>query len=110
MSEVLCGANSYEEKYYFNEKFSNLPEEIKKEIQIACVLYTEEVGGVITFEFSEEGSLLVNTTSDERDYLYDNIEAELQVRRLLKDKEELFAQLETYYKLMVLGKVEDKES
>ena len=27
---VLCGANSYEQKYYFNEQFSNLPENIRQ--------------------------------------------------------------------------------
>ena len=47
---VLCGANSYEQKYYFNEQFSNLPENIRQELQIMCVLYTEDVcvvhGGV----------------------------------------------------------------
>ena len=46
---VLCGANSYEQKYYFNEEdFGSLPESIKKELHIMCVLYTEDVGGVLT--------------------------------------------------------------
>ena len=41
---VLCGANSYEQKYYFNEEdFGSLPESIKKELHIMCVLYTEDV-------------------------------------------------------------------
>ena len=29
---VLCGANSYVEKYYFNEQFAGLPEGIKEEL------------------------------------------------------------------------------
>ncbi len=40
---ILCGANSYQQKYYFNEKFKLLPENIKKELQIMCVLFTEDV-------------------------------------------------------------------
>ena len=28
---VLCGANSYEMKYYFNEKFNGIPDSIKDE-------------------------------------------------------------------------------
>ena len=40
-STVLCGANSYVEKYYLNEQFSGLPESIKQELQIMCVMYTE---------------------------------------------------------------------
>ena len=45
---VLCGASSYEQKYYFNQQFSALPESIRQELQIMCVLYTEDVGGVLT--------------------------------------------------------------
>ena len=31
---VLCGANAYEKKYYFNEKFAGLPEAVKDELHI----------------------------------------------------------------------------
>ena len=33
---VLCGANAYEQKYYFNEAFHNIPESIKEELHILC--------------------------------------------------------------------------
>ena len=45
---VLCGASAYEQKYYFNQDFDSLPEAVKKELQIMCVLYTEEIGGILT--------------------------------------------------------------
>ena len=54
---VLCGANAYEQKYYFNPDFSSLPSAVQDELQIMCVLYTEDVGGVLLLEFDEEGSL-----------------------------------------------------
>ena len=41
---VLCGANSYEKKYYLNPDFEALPQEIQDELKILCVLYTEDVG------------------------------------------------------------------
>mgnify|MGYP005947275419 CR=1 FL=1 len=53
-STVLCGANSYVEKYYLNEQFSGLPESIKQELQIMCVMYTEDIGGIILL-----GSVLI---------------------------------------------------
>ena len=40
---VLCASNSYEKKYYFNPDFDRLPEDIKNELKIMCVLFTEEV-------------------------------------------------------------------
>ena len=45
---TLCGASSYEKKYYFNEDFHALPDSVKDELHIMCVLYTEEIGGVLT--------------------------------------------------------------
>ena len=44
---VLCAANSYEQKYYLNPEFEMLPESIKQELNIMCVLYTEDVGGIV---------------------------------------------------------------
>ena len=40
---VLCGANSYTEKYYLNPDFEQLPESIKNELKILCVLYVHDV-------------------------------------------------------------------
>ena len=31
---VLCGANAYEQKYYFNEKFAGIPDSIKDELHV----------------------------------------------------------------------------
>ena len=47
---VLCGASAYEQKYYFNKDFDSLPDHVKKELQIMCVLFTEEIGGIFTLE------------------------------------------------------------
>lgn len=41
---VLCASNAYEKKYYFNPDFDALPDSIKDELKIMCVLYTEEIG------------------------------------------------------------------
>ena len=49
---VLCGANAYEQKYYFNPDFESLPQAIQDELHIMCVLFTEEIGGIFTVEFT----------------------------------------------------------
>ena len=36
---VLCGSNSYEKKYYFNEEFDSLPEAVKKQLHVMCLVY-----------------------------------------------------------------------
>lgn len=100
---VLCGANSYDEKYYFNKKFANLPEEIKQELQIMCVLYTEDVGGILTMEFDEEGNLQFKVIADEQDYLFDEIGSALKIKQYQMEKRELLENLELYYKTFFLG-------
>ncbi len=99
---VLCGANAYEKKYYFNELFKGLPESIKDDLHIICVLFTEEVGGVFTMVFEEDGMLNLETDADEEDLLYDEISSGLLVKEILLKKQELFESLTLYYKVFVL--------
>jgi len=103
---VLCGANSYEEKYFFNQDFKSLPQQIQDELHVMCVLFTEECGGILTVEFLKDGTLVLRTRVDEYDFYYDEIEAGLQIRNLQKEKEELFSQLEQYYRIVVLKETE----
>ena len=76
---VLCASNAYEKKYYLNDQFSNLPERVKQELQIMCVLFTEEVGGILILQYEEDGTLQIVTEADEGDLLYDDIGCGLKV-------------------------------
>lgn len=100
---VLCGASSYEEKYYFNEDFSALPEEIKKELKILCVLFVSEVGGILTLEFEEDGTLCFQVGSQENDFFFDEIGSGLKIKEIQKEKQELLTSLELFYKVFVLN-------
>lgn len=99
---ILCASSAYEEKYYLSEQFQKLPESIKEELQIMCVLYTADVGGILTLEFDEEGNLLFNVTAEEGDLLFDEIGSVLKVKQLQNDKKELLEALELYYKAFFL--------
>ncbi|MGI5981902.1 MAG: DUF6145 family protein [Sakamotonia sp.] len=100
---VLCGASSYEQKYYFNQDFKALPDHIKKELQIMCVLFTEDIGGVLTMEFSPEGELEFKVQADDKDYLFDEIGSGLKIRQYQREKRELLESLELYYRVVFLG-------
>ena len=100
---VLCGANAYDKKYYLNEQFSNLPEQIKQELQIMCVLFTEEVGGILELVFDEEGNLLFRTDADENDLLYDDIACGMLIKKMQYEKRELLESLEMFYRVFFLG-------
>ena len=62
---ILCGSSSYEKIFYFNPEFDSLPKQIKDELQIMCVLFTEDVGGILRLEFDEKGNL--NLTVESKD-------------------------------------------
>lgn len=99
---VLCGASAYEKKYYFNEQFKALPESIKEELHIICVLFTEEVGGVFTIVFDEEGQVALETDAYDEDVLYDEISSGLLVNEIRRKRQELFQSLELYYRVFIL--------
>ncbi|MCR4650948.1 MAG: DUF6145 family protein [Lachnospiraceae bacterium] len=99
---VLCGANRYEQKYYFNQDFSKIPQSIQEELHIICVLFTEEVGGIFTLFFDEEGNLEFETIAAPEDYLYDDIGAGLLVRKIRDTKQELLESLSLYYRVLFL--------
>ena len=100
---VLCGANAYEQKYYLNPDFEGLPSQIKDELQIMCVLYTEDVGGIFTISFDDKGELFLNTEAAEEDLLYDEIGAGLKIKQIRRDKAELLYQLSMFVKIFILG-------
>lgn len=100
---VLCASSAYEEKYYLNERFMGLPEAIKEELQIMCVLYTADIGGILTLIFDEAGDLEFVTNADEGDLLYDDIGSVLKIKQLREQKKELLESLEIYYKAVILG-------
>lgn len=101
---VLCGSNGYERKYYFNEAFSNLPEAVQKELQVLCVWFTEECGGILTMEFDEGGRLEFKHTTSEYDGYYDEIGADLKIKQYREQQRELLEKLELYYQALYLLK------
>ena len=107
---VLCGASAYEQKYYFIPDFDALPQQVKEELQILCVMYTEEIGGILTLEFDEDGNLEFKTEALDADAMYDEIGSVLRIKQIRKEKQELLASLEMYYRVFFLGEeMEDGE-
>lgn len=99
---VLCGANAYERKYYFNERFNGIPESVKEELHIICVLFTEEVGGVFTIAFEEDGNVILETEAEEDDIYYDEAGSGLLVGEVRRNRQELFESLGLYYRIFIL--------
>lgn len=100
---ILCGANSYEQKFYLNPQFETLPDGIKQELQVMCVLYTEDVGGILLVVYDEDGNLELRVDHAEEDLMFDEIGSVLKIKELQKTKAELFESLELFYRVFCLG-------
>ena len=99
---VLCVSNAYEKKFYMNPDFNGLPDHIKKELKILCVLFTEDVGGIMMLEYDENGTLQIKTEAAEEDILYDEIGAALKIKQIRNEKADLLQALELYFKVFFL--------
>lgn len=102
-SVVICASSAYEKKFYFNPDFGILPQSIKDELKVMCVIFTEEVGGVLELVFDEDGTLELRVDHDEGDLLYDEIGCALKIKQLQNEKQKLFEDLSMFYKLFFLG-------
>ncbi len=106
---ILCAASAYEKKYYFNPKFSDVPQDIQDQLHIISVMFTEDVGGIIFFSFDEEGKLSISTEARDSDYNYDEIGAALEVREIQKRRRDMLNGLELYYRAVFLRQSLDLE-
>lgn len=103
---VLCGASAYNQKFYINENFKNLPDEIKNQLKVMCVLFCADIGGILQLVFDEEGNLEFRTACIEDDLLYDDIGSGLKIKELRQKNEDLLRGLELYYKV-IFDKLEE---
>ena len=68
-----------------------------------CVMYTTEIGGVLTLEFDEEGELQFRVEALEADAMFDEIGSALRIKQIRKEKQELLEALGLYYRVFFLG-------
>ena len=73
-----------------------------------CVLFTEDVGGILKLFFTEEGTLEIQTEYEEGDLLYDDIGSVLKVKQIQNEKRELLESLEMFFKVFYLGLDEEE--
>jgi len=99
---VLCCSNSYERKFYLSQDFEALPQHIKDELKIMCVLFTEDVGGILSLEYEPDGTLEFSVQSRSDDFFFDEIGSVLKIKELQREKRELLESLELFYKVFFL--------
>ena len=69
----------------------------------------EECGGILTLEFTEDGTLEFKHTTSEYDGYYDEIGADLKIKQMRREGQEFLQALETYYRVFFLGESPESE-
>ena len=68
-----------------------------------CVMYTEDVGGVLMVVFDEDGRLELKVDREEDDFLFDEIGSVLKIKQIQQERRELFESLELFFRVFYLG-------
>lgn len=94
--KVLAAASCQEQKYYLEPEFSALPESIQEEIRVICVLLAQKLNCTFLMGF-EDGELYFETVRNADDCDFDEIGAELEIKRVQREQKELLRAIELWY-------------
>ena len=97
--KILAAANNKEQKYFMEEEFKFLPDTIKEDLKRICVYMAEKLNCTFLVGFDDNGDVYFETVKHEGDFDFDEIGAELEIRRLQKEELELFRAIELWYVL-----------
>ena len=106
--KILAAANNKEQKYFMEEEFKFLPDTIKEDLKRICVYMAEKLNCTFLVGFDDNGDVYFETIKHEGDFDFDEIGAELEIKRLQKeelseaaffDRNRLFRAMELWYVL-----------
>lgn len=99
-------SNSYNKKYYLDERLNVLPKEVKDTLKIIFVKLTEEIGGVTEVLFdNNEYDLVFKTYKNDDDFNYDEINANYKLSKIEREYSEIFSQIAQFCKFKLNGLV-----
>lgn len=103
---VLAGASWEKQKYFYEPKYNAIPNAIKDELRNICVLTAEKLRCTFLMTFEKNGDLMFEVIKNEGDFNFDDIYAELLIKKLRSENKELINSLKLWY---VIHETEDGE-
>lgn len=94
---VLAAASFDKEKYYIDKGFLELPESIREEIKTICIVLADKLMCTFIIGFYTNGDVYFEIFKSEEILDFDDIGAELEIKALKKEKEELIKALNLWY-------------
>lgn len=107
--DILCSASYYKHGYYFNEKFSKLPERIKRELRVIVSYLAERTKCIAIIGFYKDSSeVYIEIMNEADDFLFDDIGAKMELSRTERENEELFNSISLWYRTFVKGEFSEE--
>ena len=111
---IIAVSNSYITKFYLDERLDkSLTKELKDGLKFLMVALTEENGGILECRYNDKNTMIQFITyKDDNDYLYDEIGANLHLRKIERENEEFFDNLALFCKMKFhqVDKILDKDN
>lgn len=93
---LLVSVSPYVHKYYFNEIYSDLPKDIKETLRAKLGVIAEKVNCIISLGFKESGEIYIELETNDP-MQYDDIGAELEIKKFQSEEVELLRALKMWY-------------
>ena len=94
--EILISVSPYVQKYYINEEFTDLPEDIKETLRAKLAVIAEKTHAIITLGFNENGEIYLEYKYEDLSYA-DEIGVELRMKKFQKEEGELLKSIKVWY-------------
>lgn len=94
--ELLISISPYVQKYYINEKFKGLPEDIKETLRAKLAVIAEKTNAIISLGFNEESDIYIEYKYEDLSYT-DEIGMELRIKKFQKEEADLLKAIKTWY-------------
>ena len=95
--QILAIASYEKQKYFIEPKFEALPEEIQKELKVICVLTAQKLCCTFLIGFKKEGDIYFETIKSKQCIDFDDIGAELEIKKIQLENKDLLKALKVWY-------------
>ena len=93
---ILISISPYIQKYYLNEKYEDLPKDIKEEIIAKLSVVAENTDCIISLGFDDKGEIFIEERHEDP-IGHDDIGVALEIKRLQTEEIELLKSLKLWH-------------
>lgn len=93
---ILISVSPYLQKYYINDLYEDLPKDIKETLRAKLGVIAEKTHAIISIGFHENGELFMEQRYEELSF-YDEIGAELRIKKFQQEEIELLKAIKTWF-------------